>query len=114
METKTHRSGLTLSAILDTALTMTAQDGLESLTIGEVAKRGPGQPGAFVHVGLGPGVRPGPRGRDTPFIDLHAVGVVLGGEKQRPQHIRQVPSEFVVAMLLSGPAGREQVDPLQF
>jgi len=39
VETKTHRSGLTLSAILDTALTMAAQEGLESLTIGEVAKR---------------------------------------------------------------------------
>jgi AcrR family transcriptional regulator len=39
VETKTHRSGLTLSAILDTAIVMASQDGLESLTIGEVAKR---------------------------------------------------------------------------
>jgi len=38
METKTRRSGLTLSAILDTAIAMAAQDGLESLTIGDVAK----------------------------------------------------------------------------
>ena len=39
METKTERSGLTLAAILDTALRMAASEGLESLTIGEVAKR---------------------------------------------------------------------------
>ena len=39
METKTERSELTLAAILDTALRMAATDGLESLTIGEVAKR---------------------------------------------------------------------------
>jgi len=39
METKTERSGLTLTAILDTALRMAASEGLESLTIGEVAKR---------------------------------------------------------------------------
>jgi len=39
METKTERSGLTLTAILDTALRMAAAEGLESLTIGEVAKR---------------------------------------------------------------------------
>ena len=52
METKTHRSGLTLSAILDTALTMAAQDGLESLTIGEVAKRlGLSKSGVFSRVG---------------------------------------------------------------
>jgi len=52
VETKTHRSGLTLSAILDTALTMTAQDGLESLTIGEVAKRlGLSKSGVFSRVG---------------------------------------------------------------
>ena len=37
--TKTPRSELTLAAILDTALAMAAADGLESLTIGEVAKR---------------------------------------------------------------------------
>jgi len=39
VETKTYRSGLTLSAILDAAIAMAAHDGLESLTIGEVAKR---------------------------------------------------------------------------
>lgn len=39
MEAKTERSNLTLSAILDTALEMAAREGLESLTIGEVAKR---------------------------------------------------------------------------
>ena len=39
VEAKTQRSGLTLAAILDTALEMAASDGLESLTIGEVAKR---------------------------------------------------------------------------
>jgi AcrR family transcriptional regulator len=33
------RSQLTLAAIVDTALTMAAADGLDSLTIGEVAKR---------------------------------------------------------------------------
>ena len=52
METKTHRSGLTLTAILDTAITMAAQDGLESLTIGEVAKRlGLSKSGVFSRVG---------------------------------------------------------------
>src|SRR5882672_7824230 len=39
VEAKTQRSGLTLAAILDTALTMAAADGLESLTVGELAKR---------------------------------------------------------------------------
>jgi AcrR family transcriptional regulator len=52
VETKTHRSGLTLTAILDTAITMAAQDGLESLTIGEVAKRlGLSKSGVFSRVG---------------------------------------------------------------
>jgi AcrR family transcriptional regulator len=52
VETKTHRSGLTLSAILDTALAMAAQEGLESLTIGEVAKRlGLSKSGVFSRVG---------------------------------------------------------------
>jgi AcrR family transcriptional regulator len=37
--TKTERSGLTLAAILDTAIEMAAADGLESLTVGELAKR---------------------------------------------------------------------------
>lgn len=39
METRTERSELTLGAILDTALQMAIVDGLESLSIGEVAKR---------------------------------------------------------------------------
>jgi len=39
VETKTERSGLTLAAILDTAIEMAAADGLESLTVGELAKR---------------------------------------------------------------------------
>ena len=39
METRTERSGLTLAAILDTALQMAAAEALDSLTIGEVAKR---------------------------------------------------------------------------
>jgi AcrR family transcriptional regulator len=52
VETRTHRSGLTLSAILDTAVTMAAQEGLESLTIGEVAKRlGLSKSGVFSRVG---------------------------------------------------------------
>lgn len=52
METKTHRSGLTLSAILDTAIEMAAAEGLESLTIGEVAKRlGLSKSGVFSRVG---------------------------------------------------------------
>lgn len=52
VETKTERSGLTLAAILDTALAMAAADGLESLTIGEVAKRlGLSKSGVFSRVG---------------------------------------------------------------
>jgi len=52
METKTERSGLTLAAILDTALQMAAAEGLESLTIGEVAKRlGLSKSGVFSRVG---------------------------------------------------------------
>jgi AcrR family transcriptional regulator len=52
VETKTHRSGLTLTAILDTAIAMAAQDGLESLTIGELAKRlGLSKSGVFSRVG---------------------------------------------------------------
>ena len=52
METKTHRSGLTLAAILDTAITMAAEEGLESLTIGEVAKRlGISKSGVFSRIG---------------------------------------------------------------
>ena len=52
METRTERSGLTLAAIVDTALEMAAADGLESLTIGEVAKRlGLSKSGVFSRVG---------------------------------------------------------------
>ena len=52
METRTERSGLTLAAILDTALRMAAADGLDSLTIGEVAKRlGLSKSGVFSRVG---------------------------------------------------------------
>jgi AcrR family transcriptional regulator len=52
METKTERSGLTLTAILDTALKMAATDGLESLTVGEVAKRlGLSKSGVFSRIG---------------------------------------------------------------
>lgn len=52
VEAKTARSGLTLAAILDTALAMAAADGLESLTIGEVAKRlGLSKSGVFSRVG---------------------------------------------------------------
>ncbi|NRF69265.1 TetR/AcrR family transcriptional regulator [Aquincola sp. S2] len=52
METRTERSGLTLTAIVDTALQMAAADGLESLTIGEVAKRlGLSKSGVFSRVG---------------------------------------------------------------
>ena len=52
METKTHRSGLTLAAILDTAITMAATDGLESLTVGELAKRlGLSKSGVFSRIG---------------------------------------------------------------
>ncbi len=52
VEAKTQRSGLTLAAILDTALEMAASDGLESLTIGEVAKRlGLSKSGVFSRIG---------------------------------------------------------------
>lgn len=52
MEAKTSRSELTRIAILDTALMMAAQDGLESLTIGEVAKRlGLSKSGVFSRIG---------------------------------------------------------------
>ena len=39
METKTERSELTLQAIVDTALQMALAEGLESLSLGELAKR---------------------------------------------------------------------------
>jgi AcrR family transcriptional regulator len=52
VQPKTLRSELTLSAILDTALAMAAEEGLESLTIGEVAKRlGLSKSGVFSRVG---------------------------------------------------------------
>ena len=52
VEAKTQRSGLTLAAIVDTAIEMAAADGLESLTIGEVAKRlGLSKSGVFSRVG---------------------------------------------------------------
>ncbi len=52
VEAKTQRSGLTLAAILDTALEMAAADGLESLTVGEVAKRlGLSKSGVFSRIG---------------------------------------------------------------
>jgi AcrR family transcriptional regulator len=52
VETKTHRSGLTLAAILDTAISMAAADGLESLTVGELAKRlGLSKSGVFSRIG---------------------------------------------------------------
>lgn len=51
-QTRTHRSELTLAAILDTALEMAAADGLESLTVGEVAKRlGLSKSGVFSRIG---------------------------------------------------------------
>src|SRR3954469_9386834 len=52
METKTERSELTLAAILDASLAMAASDGLDSLTIGEVAKRlGLSKSGVFSRIG---------------------------------------------------------------
>jgi AcrR family transcriptional regulator len=52
METRTRRSELTLTTILDTALAMAAADGIDSLTIGEVAKRlGLSKSGVFSRVG---------------------------------------------------------------
>jgi len=52
VETKTHRSGLTLAAILDTAIAMATAEGLESLTVGELAKRlGLSKSGVFSRIG---------------------------------------------------------------
>jgi AcrR family transcriptional regulator len=52
METRTERSELTLAAILDPALAMATDKGLESLTIGEVAKRlGLSKSGVFSRIG---------------------------------------------------------------
>ena len=51
-KTRTARSELTLAGILDTALEMAAADGLESLTVGEVAKRlGLSKSGVFSRIG---------------------------------------------------------------
>jgi AcrR family transcriptional regulator len=52
METRTDRAEATLAAIVDTALAMAAAEGLESLSIGEVAKRlGLSKSGVFSRVG---------------------------------------------------------------
>ncbi|MDR7332753.1 helix-turn-helix domain-containing protein [Roseateles asaccharophilus] len=52
METRTERAETTLAAIVDTALAMAAAEGLESLSIGEVAKRlGLSKSGVFSRVG---------------------------------------------------------------
>ena len=52
VQAKTHRSELTMAGILDTALAMAAADGLESLTVGEVAKRlGLSKSGVFSRIG---------------------------------------------------------------
>ena len=51
-ETKTSRSELTLAGILDVALEMAAREGLESLSIGEVAKQlGLSKSGVFSRIG---------------------------------------------------------------
>ncbi|MBI3367511.1 MAG: TetR/AcrR family transcriptional regulator [Burkholderiales bacterium] len=52
MKTRTERSGLTLATIVDTAVQMAAAGGLESLTIGDVAKQlGLSKSGVFSRVG---------------------------------------------------------------
>jgi AcrR family transcriptional regulator len=52
MDTRTSKSELTLAAIVDTALDMAAAQGLESLSLGEVAKRlGISKSGVFSRVG---------------------------------------------------------------
>lgn len=52
METRTSKSELTLASIVDTALDMAATHGLESLSLGEVAKRlGISKSGVFSRVG---------------------------------------------------------------
>lgn len=52
METRTDRAEATLAAIVDVALAMAADEGLESLSIGEVAKRlGLSKSGVFSRVG---------------------------------------------------------------
>ena len=52
METRSERSETTLASIVDAALTLASTDGLESLTIGDVAKRlGLSKSGVFSRVG---------------------------------------------------------------
>ncbi|PRC94090.1 TetR/AcrR family transcriptional regulator [Solimicrobium silvestre] len=52
MDTQTEKSELTLAAIINTALDMVATQGLESLSLGEVAKRlGISKSGVFSRVG---------------------------------------------------------------
>ncbi|MEN3291117.1 MAG: hypothetical protein V7642_370 [Burkholderiales bacterium] len=52
MDTRTGKSEMTLAAIVDAALDMTAAQGLESLSLGEVAKRlGISKSGVFSRVG---------------------------------------------------------------
>ncbi len=52
MEAKTERSGLTLAAIVDAALAMAQAEGLESLSLGELAKRlGLSKSGVFSRIG---------------------------------------------------------------
>lgn len=52
METRTERAESTLASIVDAALTMAAVEGLESLSIGDVAKRlGLSKSGVFSRVG---------------------------------------------------------------
>jgi len=52
METRTERSEATLAAIVDTALDMAVADGLNSLSLGEVAKRlGLSKSGVFSRIG---------------------------------------------------------------
>ena len=52
METRTERSEATLGAIVETALQMALADGLESLSLGEVAKRlGLSKSGVFSRIG---------------------------------------------------------------
>ncbi|HEY9107989.1 MAG TPA: TetR/AcrR family transcriptional regulator [Roseateles sp.] len=52
METRTERAETTLAAIVDTALAVAAAEGLESISIGEVAKRlGLSKSGVFSRIG---------------------------------------------------------------
>lgn len=52
METRTERSEATLAAIVDTALDMAVADGLNALSLGEVAKRlGLSKSGVFSRIG---------------------------------------------------------------